>query len=958
MIVVTITPPREMDGEQFAIFVLQTLYDEPADAAAQRLEDWKAAGITPTGPNFASGPEGGVHRDEVGKPIPVGVTPPRPSEAAAEDAQLRAQDFAALERNQQKQIDDETDRRFWQKVGDQKHQLLGTGRNQQGMRELWMETRDEVLQERDRILTMPDKLRSFVAPDAGEPSPEDYKAALRIGEKARNFTDSDWARYERNVVRTTSDYAEAEEAIGKFAAKVADEQAIAKRVERTEMLFRGEHAQRAAHEPGYPEKQVEMWLPTTNFKTIEEYDAACDAYLQIFRDRAVEIAFLALRTSESVVRSELARYARPDERAALVRDLEKLRERHRYASQISYPEQGLAAERPQGTLSQEETAAWDAVDRERSLQAVIHPAVKDADLSLIDLVGESADELGEKIETISRDHLDAIAKSRARLVDNPEVVFQWDNVIRATKKEMGADNGAIREMIVDQHLQDIRRDHEIRALGMAVLAIGLSVLTFGTGAVAVVAATALLAQGVYMGVEEVKAYGDAYAAAHSAFDAGQSLSSASPSAFWAAFALISAGLDGINLVNALKAAAEPLSVLEATGSLKKFDASLLEVTEHLPDELKAALSPGAKAVLKRAMRAKAKLDVATGSFGRAFKAADAFGPRGLLSPKVADELSKCGYLGAQMGMQEFAEFAAYAQTGPLRQLNVSTLSPEEIDALKQAWAKGVREAEEKGVALAPSSLKAPGDPSGEPVPDTSTEPAPDPGAEPAPERVPVNAKYKSTAELRSAVEQAIDAKRLKTGTAEADLNPEWLKVRDNIATMPDTTENNWIKERIYKVFEGRRSRQVIIDEFVDIWKGAAADGLTTTEEIAKRAGRGKPLKLLPPRELPPEEFGIFLRERAPRIDTVFKNASHGAYTHVFDDLLVGRILGGADESLIFRRMLTDVTHPAADLANKPFWSQLWDALFDEYRGGHINTPEELGPILHDVLGIDLKPPKP
>src|SRR5262249_28754815 len=162
----------------------------------------------------------------------------------------------------------------------------------------------------------------------------------------------------------------------------------------------------------------------------------------------------------------------------------------------------------------------------------------------------------------------------------------------------------------------------------------------------------------------------------------------------------------------------------------------------------AALSPAAKAVLKRAMRAKTKLDVATGSFGRAFKAADAFGPGGLLSPKVADELSKCGYLGAQMGMQEFAEFAAYAQTGPLRQLNVSTLSPEEIDALKQAWAKGVREAEEKGVALAPSSLKAPGDPSGEPVPDTSTEPAPDPGAEPAPERVPVNSKYKSTAELR------------------------------------------------------------------------------------------------------------------------------------------------------------------------------------------------------------------
>src|SRR6185312_12811920 len=102
-----------------------------------------------------------------------------------------------------------------------------------------------------------------------------------------------------------------------------------------------------------------------------------------------------------------------------------------------------------------------------------------------------------------------------------------------------------------------------------VLAIGLGLLTFGTGTVAVVAATALLAQGVYQAVEEVKAYGDAYAAAHTAFDAAQSLSPDSPSAFWAAFALISAGLDGINLVNVLKAVAAPLSVLEETGNFAK-----------------------------------------------------------------------------------------------------------------------------------------------------------------------------------------------------------------------------------------------------------------------------------------------------------------------------------------------------------------------------------------------------
>ena len=50
------------------------------------------------------------------------------------------------------------------------------------------------------------------------------------------------------------------------------------------------------------------------------------------------------------------------------------------------------------------------------------------------------------------------------------------------------------------------------------LAIALGLLTFGTGTVAVLAGGALLAQGVYLASEDIKAYGEAFAAAHTAFD--------------------------------------------------------------------------------------------------------------------------------------------------------------------------------------------------------------------------------------------------------------------------------------------------------------------------------------------------------------------------------------------------------------------------------------------------------
>jgi hypothetical protein len=53
-------------------------------------------------------------------------------------------------------------------------------------------------------------------------------------------------------------------------------------------------------------------------------------------------------------------------------------------------------------------------------------------------------------------------------------------------------------------------------------------------------------------------------------------------------------------------------------------------------------------------------------------------------------------------------------------------------------------------------------------------------------------------------------------------------------------------------------------------------------------------------------------------------------------------------------MLSKVTHPDDATATEPFWAQVWDGLFDVYAGGHVNSPEELGPILRDELGLDVR----
>ena len=154
----------------------------------------------------------------------------------ADEVQARAKDFGTVQADERRRINDETDRRFWKKLGEKGRQKLGRGRDQQRERELWMRTRDEVLQERQRVLDLPDRLQAFLEDGQGV-APENYRAALRIADLAKDFTDADWARYERNVGASSSDYEIVEESVRQFATRRAAEREVLDRVKETEAMF-------------------------------------------------------------------------------------------------------------------------------------------------------------------------------------------------------------------------------------------------------------------------------------------------------------------------------------------------------------------------------------------------------------------------------------------------------------------------------------------------------------------------------------------------------------------------------------------------------------------------------------------------------------------------------------------------------------------------------------------------
>ena len=83
-------------------------------------------------------------------------------------------------------------------------------------------------------------------------------------------------------------------------------------------------------------------------------------------------------------------------------------------------------------------------------------------------------------------------------------------------------------MIVEDAMKAIAQDELLHGMAIGALAIGLGLLTFGAGTMAVIGAAGALSLSVYSASEEWDEYDKATAAAHTAFDAEKAVSSEDP----------------------------------------------------------------------------------------------------------------------------------------------------------------------------------------------------------------------------------------------------------------------------------------------------------------------------------------------------------------------------------------------------------------------------------------------
>jgi hypothetical protein len=704
MVKLKVKPTQVMTGPEFSAFVLAQLEGISFDDAVERLPE--------VGWNYQTGRFlTGTTVADIDQWLEVRVDVPAESAGEKEDRGARSAEFKEVAGKERESINSEVDRRFWKRKGG-KGKQLGLGADQQTDRELWMRTRDEVLRERDQVRGLPEEVKAHLFGEGGAPlRPGEYKDLVRIGQKMRSFSDADWDAYERRATARTDDLELAEGQLDEFITKQATARKVIDRVKGTERLYdivkrfnvarlrMGMEPKQYERFPGW--KEMHELLAKHGFKGIWDYERATAAYLTLFQERARELTLLVLRASTAVVLKEQQRYADPAVLTNLQGNLASFRELHGAAKDIerSIPKRtskGRNAE-PGPWPSDLEAmsrarAKHQAAGAERERLAEFHPILRDSTLSDEKLdVGSPEDLRGVLLDTVD-ERLRNIVRTKKRVESDRDAVFQLDQVLELALDELGAaQKESVGRKIVQTRKDEIAEDKEFRNFALTLVAIGLGFVSFGGGAAAVLGGAASFGVGAVQAANEWADYQDAYAAAHTAFDASEAVSSREPSFAWVALSLIGLGLEAAALKTAIREFRPAAEALAASGEIAAFRAELPKV--KLDEALKARVA----AFVEAEQQVKNSADALRTEWeafwrNRTVGAIVGRAPMGAyIPPSVLGKFTALAYRAARHQVRTWRTFLRWLKVRRLLEgIELEQLSAEELKLVQDAYERGVK----------------------------------------------------------------------------------------------------------------------------------------------------------------------------------------------------------------------------------------------------------------------------
>jgi hypothetical protein len=432
---------------------------------------------------------------------------------------------------------------------------------------------------------------------------------------------------------------------------------------------------------------------------ITEFGKFIQDYLIAFRTETVKIGLDILQQYDSVLYKESERYQDPAAVAALHAQLAPLRAAYPefeknariYNEYVRNKERsrvpGSGHLRPKITEEQAQTARQAAEKHmEAARQSVVSiseefPVLKEEHLPRdrrLDKTALAQANPGQ-LAALLKSHIESrrhdIKKTRELLATEPEKVFALDNLLAVSLQRQGVDPKSIFGQIVQDKAADMKAREALTDFLLAVFAIALTIVSFGTGIVAVGAAVGAFTLSSILAYQEFREYEAKHAAS------GTGLLSREPSLVWLIVAVVGAALDLGQAVKAVRAIASLPETLKASSDVARFTEALRALEKKGELDAKIARS------VEQAALARAKSAEAAQSLGRTLQSRAYAFPGQLTNPDVYKDVVKLAYYKVKELGYDFLKFADEVRKARTT-AKLGDLSSDELALLKKAYEEG------------------------------------------------------------------------------------------------------------------------------------------------------------------------------------------------------------------------------------------------------------------------------
>ena len=643
-------------------------------------------------------------------------------------AKKRADSFAKSKQTKSKAaLIQEINRRYAEDTGLTPKDVRVWGNNASA--KFWRQIRDEVLFQNEYIKKLPPKVLKLIknSTDGKKITPRDIEQLFRIAKAIEGMDVKDVQEYYNKISGTTKDLDAFEAALQGFRTQKQDEKAADEKREimQTRLYGQGDLYKQYTDwkslrdnylltmaQPGAglfnPLREVEQKARTAlvtalrgaGYSSIADFEAYIAKFQKVFEKKAQQITLDILEKYEGTLFREGQRYQDPKAIKGLHKQLGGFRAHAKEfeknaaisnarASYDRMPGPDFLKGSPPSSRKQARQAfkkasqaKQGAISDVKGLSAQ-HPLLKEDHLPLdrrLDkkkMAQSNPQALGALIQQHVAARIADVRKAKAQIAGDPELVFKLPKLMPEFYRQMGIPKGGICDQIVKAKVSQIERDEMLVNMLLAVLAIALAIVSYGT-------ATPLIAAGAAVGGLAVSSYFvyDEYQNYTTQHDLAAVGFTDDPSMFWLIVSIGGAVLDMGVAVKAVRALAPAAKALNAGGDFAEFIAVVRNFGKAGETEAKIALA------VEKAAAAKLAAKDAAGSLSHLLGTKGAI--KSLVDPKAYQSLVRLASAKIRQGIHSFHHFMLEIKKARQIAKVAGDMSPEEIAKAKEAWEQAVK----------------------------------------------------------------------------------------------------------------------------------------------------------------------------------------------------------------------------------------------------------------------------